>query len=133
MKIYITGISGFLSINLVRYLLERGYDQIAGIDLVDFNYPERDKIEFLQGDIRCPEDVRKSMSGADIVIYTAAALPLHHPEDIYTTEVQGTRIVLQQALEYGVKRLIHISSTAVYGVPDHHPLYEHDPLSGVGP
>lgn len=133
MKIYITGISGFLSINLVRYLLERGYDQIAGIDLVDFNYPERDKIEFLQGDIRRPEDVRKSMSGADIVIHTAAALPLYPPEDIYTTEVQGTRVVLQQALEYGVKRLIHISSTAVYGVPDHHPLYEHDPLSGVGP
>jgi nucleoside-diphosphate-sugar epimerase len=133
MKIYITGISGFLSINLVRYLLERGYDQIAGIDLVDFNYPERDKIEFLQGDIRRPEDVRKSMSGADIVIHTAAALPLYPPEDIYSTEVQGTRVVLQQALDYGVKRLIHISSTAVYGVPDHHPLNEHDPLSGVGP
>ncbi|OGO70251.1 MAG: epimerase [Chloroflexi bacterium RBG_19FT_COMBO_56_12] len=133
MKIYITGISGFLSINLVRYLLESGYDQIAGIDLVDFNYPERYKIEFLQGDIRRPEDVRKSMSGADIVIHTAAALPLYPPEDIYTTEVQGTRVVLQQALEYGVKRLIHISSTAVYGVPDHHPLYEYDPLSGVGP
>ena len=37
------------------------------------------------------------------------------------------------AQEYGVKRVIHISSTAVYGVPDHHPLYEHDPVIGVGP
>lgn len=133
MKIYITGISGFLSINLVRYLLEHGYDEVAGIDLVDFSYPERNQIEFLQGDIRNPDDVRKSMAGADIVIHTAAALPLYMPEDIYSTEVEGTRIVLQQALEYGVRRVIHISTTAVYGVPDHHPIYESDPVSGVGP
>lgn len=133
MKIYITGISGFLSINLVRYLLDKGYNQIAGIDLVDFTYPERPKIEFLQGDIRDPEAVRQSMKGAEIVIHTAAALPLYSPEDIYTTDVLGTRIVLQQAYEYGVKRFIHISSTAVYGVPDHHPIYEDDPLIGVGP
>jgi nucleoside-diphosphate-sugar epimerase len=133
MKIYITGISGFLSINLVRYLLKRGYDRLAGIDLVDFTYPERDQIEFLQGDIRNPEDVRQSMAGADMVIHTAAALPLYPPEDIYSTEVEGTRIVLQQAREYGIKRFIHISTTAVYGVPDHHPIYETDSVSGVGP
>jgi len=133
MKIYITGISGFLSINLVRYLLNRGYTDISGIDLVDFTYPERDQIKFLQGDIRRPEDVRKSMEGADVVIHTAAALPLYTPEEIYSTDVEGTRIVLQQAQKFGVKRFIHISSTAVYGVPDHHPLYETDPLVGVGP
>lgn len=133
MKVYITGISGFLGINLVRHLLERGYNQLAGIDLVDFTYPERGQIEFLQGDIRRPEDVRQGMAGADIVIHTAAALPLYPPEDIYSTEVQGTRVVLQQALEYGVKRFVHISTTAVYGVPGHHPLYEHDPVSGAGP
>ena len=133
MKIYITGISGFLSINLVRYLLSQGYQDISGIDLVDFTYPERDQITFLQGDIRDPEAVRKSMQGADIVIHTAAALPLYPPEEIYSTEVDGTRILLQQALELGVKRFIHISSTAVYGVPDHHPLYETDTMVGVGP
>lgn len=133
MKIYITGISGFLSINLVRYLLKQGYTEISGIDLVDFSYPERNQIEFLQGDIRKPDDVRRSMAGADIVIHTAAALPLYPPEDIYSTEVEGTRVVLQQALEYGVKRVIHISTTAVYGVPDHHPIYETDSFSGVGP
>ncbi|MDF1501248.1 MAG: NAD-dependent epimerase/dehydratase family protein [Anaerolineales bacterium] len=133
MKIYITGISGFLGINFARYLMKRGYDQLAGIDLVEFSYPERGQIEFLQGDIRNLEDVRQSMAGADIVIHTAAALPLYPPEDIYSTEVEGTRIVLQQALEYGIRRVIHISTTAVYGVPDHHPLYESDPVSGVGP
>ena len=133
MKVYISGISGFLSINMVRYLLEQGVDEISGIDLVDFTYPERDKIEFLQGDIRDKEAVRKSMQGADIVIHTAAALPLYTPEDIYTTDVVGTRNLLEQAQEFGVKRFIHISSTAVYGVPDHHPLYETDPVDGVGP
>jgi len=133
MKIYITGISGFLSINLVRHLLANGYDQIAGIDLVDFTYPERGQIEFTQGDIRDREAVRRTMQGADVVVHTAAALPLYTPEEIYSTDIEGTRILLEQALEYGVKRFIHISSTAVYGVPDHHPLYETDPMVGVGP
>jgi nucleoside-diphosphate-sugar epimerase len=132
MKIYITGISGFLSINLVRYLMEHGYNDISGIDLVDFTYPERDKIEFLQGDIRKEADLRSSMQGADIVIHTAAALPLYTPEEIYSTDVAGTRLVLQTAQALGVKRVIHISSTAVYGVPDHHPLFETDPMIGVG-
>lgn len=133
MKIYITGISGFLSINLVRYLKQHGYDQIAGIDLVEFDYPERDQIEFLQGDIRDESALRRSMAGADMVIHTAAALPLNTPEEIYSTEVTGTRLVLQTAQALGVKRMVHISSTAVYGVPDHHPLYETDPMIGVGP
>jgi nucleoside-diphosphate-sugar epimerase len=132
MKIYITGISGFLSINLVRYLLSKGYNDIAGIDLVDFTYPERDKITFLQGDIRKEADLRNSMKDADVVIHTAAALPLYTPEEIYSTDVAGTRLVFQTAQAYGVKRVIHISSTAVYGVPDHHPLYETDPMIGVG-
>lgn len=133
MRIYITGISGFLSINLVRYLLSQGFTDLAGIDLVDFTYPERNQIDFVQGDIRDRQTVAETMKGADLVIHTAAALPLYPPEEIYSTEVEGTRIVLQQALEYGVKRFIHISTTAVYGVPDHHPLYETDPVSGVGP
>ena len=133
MKVYITGISGFLSINLVRFLLSQGYQIISGIDLVDFDYPERDQIEFLQGDIRDPKAVKSSMAGADIVIHTAAALPLYTPEEIFSTDVKGTRLVLQQALEMGVKRFIHISTTAVYGVPDHHPLFENDTVHGVGP
>lgn len=133
MKVYISGISGFLSINLVRFLQSQGITDIAGIDLVDFTYPERNSIQFLQGDIRDPQAVKESMRGADIVIHTAAALPLYTPEEIYSTDIEGTRILLEQAVEYGVKRFIHISSTAVYGVPDHHPLFETDDMIGVGP
>ena len=133
MHIHITGISGFLSINLVRYLLRQGYTDISGIDLADFDYPERDKIQFLQGDIRNRDQVRQIIQGADVVVHTAAALPLYTPEEIYSTDVTGTRILLEEALAAGVKRFVHISSTAVYGVPDHHPLYETDPVSGVGP
>lgn len=133
MKIYITGISGFLSINLVRFLLAHGYSDITGIDLVDFNYPEKDYINFFKGDIRSPDQVRQSMHGADIVIHTAAALPLYTEEEIFSTDIKGTRILLENALEFGVKRFVHISSTAVYGVPEHHPILETDPLVGVGP
>jgi len=133
MRIYITGISGFLGINLVRYLLQHGYTDIAGIDLVDFTYPERPQVRFFQGDIRDPEAVRRSMEGAHIVVHTAAALPLYSPEDIFSTDVVGTRLLLEEAQALGVERFIHISSTAVYGVPDHHPIYEDDPLNGVGP
>jgi nucleoside-diphosphate-sugar epimerase len=133
MRIFITGISGFLSINLVRYLLSQGYSDIAGIDLVDFDYPERDRIHFTQGDIRDNTSLSRSMQGADIVIHTAAALPLYSHADIYSTNVDGVRNVLQQSLDHKVKRVIHISSTAVYGVPDHHPLYETDQMIGVGP
>lgn len=133
MNIHITGISGFLGINLVRYLLRQGYTDISGIDLVGFDYPERDQIKFLQGDIRQRETVKSFIQGADMVVHTAAALPLYTSGEIYSTEVSGTRILLEEALAASVKRFIHISSTAVYGVPDHHPLYEDDPLSGVGP
>lgn len=133
MRVYISGISGFLSINLVRYLQAHGIIDIAGIDLVDFDYPERGTIEFRQGDIRNAQTVKETMRGADIVIHTAAALPLYTPEEIFSTDIRGTQILLEQAKEYGVKRFIHISTTAVYGVPDHHPLYETDQMMGVGP
>jgi nucleoside-diphosphate-sugar epimerase len=74
----------------------------------------------------------KAMAGSDIVVHCAAALPLYSPEDIYTTDVDGSRNVLRAAKKNGIKRVIQISSTAVYGIPDHHPLFETDKLVGVG-
>ena len=128
----ITGGAGFLGINLARYLLERG-QQVASLDLAPFDYPERERIRIHTGDIRRREDLREALAGVDIVIHCAAALPLYSREDIFSTDIDGTRLVMEEARRAGCQRAIHISSTAVYGIPEHHPLHEDDPLVGVGP
>lgn len=131
-RVLVTGGSGFLGINLVRYLYNKGYD-ISVIDLAKFDYPDMvDKITFLKGDIRKRKDMEKIMKGCDYVVHCAMALPLYPKEEIMTTGVDGTRMVLEVAEKYKVKRMVHISSTAVYGIPDHHPLFETDRLDGVG-
>jgi len=68
----------------------------------------------------------------DVVVHAAAALPLWRPADIRSTNITGTRTVLTTAREADVGRVVYISSTAVYGVPEKHPLYEDDPMVGVG-
>ena len=128
----ITGGAGFLGINIVRLLLANGH-KVTSFDLLPFDYPERNQITEIIGDIRDRAKVDEAMQGIDIVIHTAAALPLYSKEDIFSTDIDGSRNVVESAHEHGVKRFIHISSTAVYGVPDHHPLYETDPMVGVGP
>lgn len=130
-KYFITGGAGFLGINLTRYLLARGHE-VVSYDLLPFDYPERARVVEVRGDIRDIALLSDSMKGADIVVHTAAALPLYSAEDIRTTDVEGTRNVLEAARQNGVKRVVHISSTAVYGIPDHHPLFEDDALDGVG-
>ena len=132
MKVFITGGAGFLGINLVRALKRRGVSDIVSYDFADFNYPEKDFVTVVKEDIRHPEPLREAMKGADIVVHAAAALPLYSEEDIRTTDVDGTRNVMQAALDNGVSRVVMISSTAVYGIPDHHPLFETDKLVGVG-
>ncbi len=129
----VTGGSGFLGINLIRYLLNKG-EEVVSLDLLPFNYDDcSDKIVHVQGDIRDKDTVDRCMDGIDIVMHGAAALPLYPKEDIYTTNIGGTVKVFQSALEHGIKRAIYISSTAVYGIPDHHPIFEEDKLVGVGP
>lgn len=131
MKVLITGGAGFLGINLTRYLIKKGHEVIS-YDFADFDYPEKNQITVITKDIRNKSDVDVAMPGVDIVVHCAAALPLYSTEDIYTTDVDGTRNVLTSAFEHGVQRVVHISSTAVYGIPDHHPLHETDKLFGVG-
>ena len=128
----VTGGSGFLGINLVRYLLKRGH-KVRVIDKEPFDYPEKDKIEHVLGDIRDTEMMDRVTEGIDIVVHCAAALPLYTKEEIMTTDVDGSHNVMEAALMHKVERVIHISSTAVYGIPDHHPLSETDELIGVGP
>ncbi|MFY0693056.1 MAG: NAD-dependent epimerase/dehydratase family protein [Paracoccaceae bacterium] len=128
----ITGGAGFMGINLIRYLLERGH-KVRSYDIAPFPYPEAERISVLQGDIRDLNLHDTAFEGVDTVVHCAAALPLCPPEEIRSTNVDGTRMLLETAARKGTGRFIHISSTAVYGIPDHHPLVEEDPMQGVGP
>ncbi len=128
----VTGGAGFLGINLCRYLLARGC-RVRSIDIAPFEYPERSAIDVIDGDIRDARAVERATAGIDIVVHAAAALPLAPREEIFSTTVSGTTLLLDAAAAHGAERFIFISSTAVYGIPDHHPLLESDPLSGVGP
>ncbi|MDX1991246.1 MAG: NAD-dependent epimerase/dehydratase family protein [bacterium] len=130
--VLITGGAGFLGINLARYLLHRGH-RVVSLDIAPFDYPERSQITEVTGDIRDRKAVDRAMQGVNIVVHTAAALPLYTKEDIFSTDLDGTRNVIDSAFQHGAERFIHISSTAVYGIPDHHPLLEDDRLHGVGP
>ncbi|HED08129.1 MAG TPA: NAD-dependent epimerase/dehydratase family protein [Ignavibacteria bacterium] len=131
MEILITGGAGFLGINMVRHLLNNGH-KVTSLDIADFDYPEKNEIKEIKGDIRNRETVKSALENIDMVIHTAMALPLYDEKEILTTGIDGTTILLEESFEKNIKRFIHISSTAVYGIPDHHPLFETDKLDGVG-
>jgi len=130
MKVLVTGGAGFLGINLIRNLLNKGIEEAASLDIAEFDYPERDRVEVFRGDVRDAALVRRAMKGAAVVVHTAAALPLYKKEEIYSVDVEGTRQVLDAALRAGVDRVVHIATSAVYGIPKRHPIYETDPLGG---
>lgn len=132
-RVLVTGGAGCLGINLVRFLLKTGCT-VTSLDIAE-SYPRdvAEQVRVVTGDVRDKTTVDRAMEGADAVVHCAAALPLYSKKDIFSTDVDGTRNVLQSAVERGVNRVVHISSTAVYGIPDHHPLLEDDPLPGVGP
>ena len=134
-KVFITGGAGFLGINLTRYMLDKGYSVVSYDISNEYDYPEKadTRVKVLVGDIRDKAALKSAMTGCDLVVHTAAALPLYTEEDIRTTDIDGSKNVFEAALENGIKRAIQISSTAVYGIPDHHPLLEDDKLIGVGP
>lgn len=132
MRFLVTGGAGFMGINLIRMLLDQGHE-VRSYDIAPFTYPEADRIDELRGDIRDRGLHERAFDGIDVVVHCAAALPLWSPEEIMSTNVEGTRALLETAQTKGISRVIHISSTAVYGIPDHHPLIEADQMHGVGP
>ncbi len=127
----ITGGSGFLGINLVRHLLARGW-RLRTLDIAPFEYPEAGRVEAIVGDIRDAAAVARAITGVGAVVHAAAALPLASAAEIRSTDVDGTALLLGAALAAGASRFVFVSSTAVYGVPDHHPIVEDDALHGVG-
>lgn len=113
-SVFITGGAGFLGINLIRFLLARGYP-VASYDVAPFTYPERAAIREVTADIRDYATLERSLRGATLVVHCAAALPSYSADEIMSTEVEGTRNVLRAAEAHGIARVVHISSTALYG------------------
>ena len=129
----ISGGAGFLGLHLARRLLADGHD-VRTLDVVPLDDVELERsVDELRGDVRDRDSVAKLVQGADVVVHAAAALPIQASrESIRSVNVGGTENVLRAADDAGVRRVIFISSTAVYGVPEKHPIEEDDPLVGVG-
>lgn len=133
MKIAVTGGAGFLGLHLAKYFVKKGHKVIL-IDIADYEkseYPKKN-IAFIKMDIRKVQSIRPHLKGIDIVIHAAAALPLWKSQEIFDINVKGTENLLQASIKNKIKRFIFISSTAVYGVPKVHPIYETDIRVGVG-
>jgi len=132
-EVSISGGAGFLGLHLARRLLADGAS-VRTLDLAALDDRELEgKLEERRGDVRSEADARALVRGAEVVVHAAAALPIQSSrEAIRSVNVEGTATVLAAALEEGVRRVVVISSTAVYGVPERHPIHEDDPLVGVG-
>jgi nucleoside-diphosphate-sugar epimerase len=127
----ISGGAGFLGLHLARRLLADGHE-VRSLDLVPLDEPGLG-VEELRGDIRDEAACRRLVEGARILVHAAAALPIRGSrEEIRSVNVDGTLTLLSAAAEAGVKRVVFVSSTAVYGIPEKHPIEEDDPLQGVG-
>jgi nucleoside-diphosphate-sugar epimerase len=133
MRWAISGGAGFLGLHLARRLLADGRD-VRTLDIAPLAEPELEgTVEELRGDVRDPAACARLVQGADVLVHAAAALPiLGSREAIRSVNVGGTATLLAAAFEAGVARTILVSSTAVYGVPEKHPIEEDDPLVGVG-
>ena len=129
----ISGGAGFLGLHLARRLLADGH-QVRTLDVVPLDDAELEgSVEELRGDIRDQNRVRELVAGADIVVHAAAALPIQASrQSIRSVNVLGTEHVLHESRAADVRRVVFISSTAVYGVPEKHPIEEDDLLVGVG-
>jgi nucleoside-diphosphate-sugar epimerase len=129
----ITGGAGFLGLHLARRLLADGR-AVRTLDLAPLDDAELERdVEELRGDVRDRDAVGRLVEGAEVVVHAAAALPIRGSRaGIFAVNVGGTERVLDAAAAAGVRRVVFISSTAVYGVPEKHPIEEDDPLVGVG-
>lgn len=145
-KILVTGADGFIGSHLVEELIRRGKDVRAFILYNSFNSwgwldnsPKEIKknLEVFSGDIRDPHGVKQAMRGCDMVIHLAALIAIpysyHSPDTYVDTNIKGTLNVLQAARELGVEKVVHTSTSEVYGTAKYVPINEEHPLQGQSP
>jgi NAD dependent epimerase/dehydratase len=143
-SVLITGADGFIGSHLTELLAQKGYKIRALSYYNSFNYwgwledvSCRDEIEIVSGDIRDPEFCRKLTKDIDVVFHLAAliAIPYSYssPNSYIDTNVKGTLNMCQAALENGVQRMIHTSTSEVYGTAQYVPIDEKHPLQPQSP
>jgi NAD dependent epimerase/dehydratase len=146
MRVLVTGADGFIGSHLTEALVRNGYEVRAFVYYNSFNSwgwldhcadDVKGKFEVFAGDIRDPHGVKKAMNGCDAVIHLAAfiAIPFsyHSPDSYVDTNIKGTLNVLQAARELNVSRVIHTSTSEVYGTAQYVPIDEKHPLQGQSP
>lgn len=145
-KILVTGAEGFIGSHLTETLIRSGYDVRAFVLYNSFNSwgwldhaaPEiRKELDIFSGDIRDPYGVKKAMTGCDVVLHLAALISIpysyHSPETFIDTNIKGTLNIVQAATELGIEKVVHTSTSEVYGTAKFVPITESHPLQGQSP
>lgn len=146
MRILVTGADGFIGSHLTEELVNRGYDVRAFVYYNSFNSwgwidhlskEVRDSLEVFPGDIRDPHQIRKAMSGCSLVFHLAAIISIPYsyqaPDSYIDTNVKGTLNITQAARDLDVEKVIHTSTSEVYGTACFVPITEEHPLQAQSP
>lgn len=145
-KILVTGADGFIGSHLTEGAVRAGYDVRAFVLYNSFNSwgwldqcedDVKGKFEVFAGDIRDPHCVRVAMKGCDAVLHLAALIAIpysyHSPDTYVDTNIKGTLNVVQAARDLGVSKVVHTSTSEVYGTARFVPITEDHPLQGQSP
>ncbi|MGV3665411.1 MAG: NAD-dependent 4,6-dehydratase LegB [Leptospira bouyouniensis] len=145
-KILITGADGFIGSHLTEALVRAGYETKAFVLYNSFNSwgwldscsPDiKGKFEVFSGDVRDPNGVRAAMKGCDAVLHLAALIAIpysyHSPDTYVDTNIKGTLNIVQAAKDLGIEKIIHTSTSEVYGTARFVPITEEHPLQGQSP
>ena len=145
-KVLVTGADGFIGSHLTEALVREGYETKAFVFYNSFNSwgwldhcdPEvKGQFEVFAGDIRDPHGVRKAMEGCEAVLHLAALIAIpysyHSPDTYVDTNIKGTLNVVQAARDLEITKVIHTSTSEVYGTAKFVPITEDHPLQGQSP
>ena len=132
-SVLITGGTGFLGVHLARFFLKKKYKVTLLDTALQTAKDLEGKVTVVTADIRDYQKIESYFKDADFVVHAAAALPIHHDRKyIFDVNVNGTRNVLKASLKHKVKKLVFISTTAMYGVPRTLPEKETDKIYPIG-